>query len=104
MGNSNTERIMRDAIANGIYTQEQVDMFLSAGKTPPIHTSETWRRLGFRVKEQESPRLCTKLWQYAENDTLPDNSGKEESGGHFYLTKAYLYTSDQVERYLEVTK
>lgn len=106
---SNQEIIIGEIISNGIYTQEEVEAFLAKGIEPPVHTYQRWKELGYRVRAGSRAKIKTRLWKHktdknkdsAETDKneveVADNSG-------FFLAPAYLFTLDQVDRYMEVTK
>ncbi len=93
---TNNEKIIMEAIKNGVYSSSEVKKFLSAGEALPIHTSYEWRQLGYHIKKGEHARITTKLWKM-----VPEADGKngdEEKGPQFYLADTFLFTKEQVEQ------
>ena len=70
------------------------------------HTFAVWKQLGFSVKKGEHAALCLYLWKYGTRkrgaaDPAPaagDDDENAEIGTGYFKTKAYLFSSDQVER------
>ena len=79
------EQIIADAaVSAGLYTLEEIKEFIDAGKEIPLHTVSGWSARGnYKVKTGESG-IETKLWK----------KSKDEG---FYLSKAYLFSENQVE-------
>lgn len=94
---TNTEIIIAEAVSNNIFTKEEVNIFLEAGVTIPLHTYEGWRRLGYQVKASEHAVVKTRLWKPKSRKALEEAEGGEGEDG-FYLTKAYLFSDEQVEK------
>lgn len=98
---TNTEIIINEAVANGIYTEEQVEEILSAGYTLPIHTFQVWKSAGYIVKKGEHARITTRLWRFTNKSKKADEEQADADGtenNHYYLAKAFLFTADQVEK------
>lgn len=100
---TNNETIYSEAIAAGIYTQEQADAILAAGRPLPIHTFPEWLRMGYGVKKGEKAAIKTRLWKYTTKPTkaareAAELAGKEpDADPHYYLAPAYLFTAAQVQ-------
>ena len=88
---TNNEIIYSEAIAAGIYTQEQADAILASGHALPIHTFPEWKRLGYSVKKGEKAAIKTRLWKYTTQPTkaareAAELAGKEpDADPHYYL-------------------
>lgn len=98
---TNTEIIINEAVENGLYTMEQIENILASGHMIPLHTFQAWKSAGYIVKKGEHARITTRLWRFT-NKSRKNNEVDENTDGtnneHYYLAKAFLFTSDQVER------
>ena len=95
---TNEEIIIREAVSNNIFTQEEVEKYVSKGMLIPFHTFTTWREMGYKIKKGEKG-LATHLWKYkSHKDKDKDQEGEQKEGYCYYLAKAYLFTLDQVEK------
>lgn len=98
---TNTEIIINEAVENGLYTMEQIENILASGHMIPLHTFQAWKSAGYIVKKGEHARITTRLWRFT-NKSKKNNEADENTDGtdneHYYLAKAFLFTSDQVER------
>lgn len=98
---TNTEIIINEAVENGLYTMEQIENILASGHMIPLHTFQAWKSAGYIVKKGEHARITTRLWRFT-NKSKKNNEVDENTDGtnneHYYLAKAFLFTSDQVER------
>lgn len=100
---TNNEIIYSEAIAAGIYTQEQADAILAADRPLPIHTFPEWLRMGYGAKKGEKAAIKTRLWKYTTKPTkaareAAELAGKEpDADPHYYLAPAYLFTTAQVQ-------
>lgn len=99
---TNSQIIINEAIANGIYTMEEVEAILETGHMIPVHTFQTWKNAGYIVKKGEHAKITTRLWKFsgkkagkAESDADMDG---EADNSHYYLAKAFLFTAEQVEK------
>lgn len=48
---TNTEIIINEALANGLYTEEQIENILASGHMIPLHTFKAWKDAGYIVKK-----------------------------------------------------
>lgn len=55
------------------------------------------QKLGIQVKKGEHATVCTKLWK-PKAKKYTDTNGEEKIENNFFLTKAYLFKLNQVER------
>ena len=96
---TNEELIAQVAISAGIYTVEEIEGFLSEGKEIPLHTLKGWESRGYKVKSGEHG-LETKLWKKKKNHVDDDTDAElsEMQNKAFYLTKAFLFSADQIEK------
>lgn len=70
---------------------------LGMGEFELLHTFQKWKELGFKVKKGEHAIACTKLWK-PKQKKYKDDDGEEKVENNFFLTKAYLFKLNQVER------
>lgn len=83
-----------EGVARSIYGDEAVDNMISSGMEIPLHTVQGWNSRGsYRVKKGEHG-IETRLWK---KKTVKDTDDEGTDQG-FYLAKAYLFTSMQVEK------
>lgn len=95
---SNFEIIANGAIGAGIYTKEQVEAIIGSGCTLPLHTFAEWKRQGFSVKKGEKAKMTCRIWKYTDKDVeQTDEQSQEQTDNHYYLTKAFFFTREQVE-------
>lgn len=90
----NEEIIARIAVANGIYTIEEIENMIAQGQEIPLHTFKGWKDRGMTVRKGEHGVTC-KLWKKKNKKQAEEDKGDEENG--FYLTKSYLFSREQVE-------
>ena len=77
-------------IAATIYSPEEIDVMTKDGGEIPLHTALGWRMRGpYKVKEGEKG-IETKLWKRKK-------SSSEDQKDIFYLSKANLFSREQVE-------
>ncbi|GFI31624.1 hypothetical protein IMSAGC013_03021 [Lachnospiraceae bacterium] len=96
---TNTQIIISEAIANGIYTKEEVDAILESGRMIPVHTFQTWKSAGYIVRKGEHAKITTRLWKFTNKKAgEADGDADGEANNHYYLAKAFLFTADQVEK------
>lgn len=99
---TNAQIIINEAIANGIYTKEEVEAILESGRMIPVHTFQTWKSAGYAVRKGEHAKITTRLWKFStkkagQGEADADADGEAENS-HYYLAKAFLFTAEQVER------
>lgn len=90
---TNLEIVIRDAVASNIFTETQIEGYLSEGDLP-LKTYRSWRNAGFIVKKGEQARLKTRLWQQCK--PKKNSKDKDDKNENFILVPTYLFTSDQV--------
>ena len=97
---TNTQIIINEAIANGLYTKEEVETILESGHMIPLHTFQTWKSAGYIVRKGEHAKITTRLWKYTSKNKSAEADGETvgDALNHSYLAKAFLFTADQVER------
>ena len=93
---TNEDIIYTEAIDNEIYTKDQADALIKAGKDLGIHTYQVWKSIGYQVKKGQKAKIKTNLWRYREERTDKDGTVVKQAG--YYMTKSYLFTKDQVEK------
>ncbi len=98
---TNTQIIINEAVANGLYTLEEVEKILASGHMIPLHTFQTWKSEGYIVRKGEHARITTRLWKFTNKAKKNEETGENTDGAendHYYLAKAFLFTADQVEK------
>lgn len=90
---SNLEIIIKDAIASHIFTEDQIEGYLSEGSLP-LRTFKSWRAAGYIVRKGEQAALKTRLWQPCNKKKADEDN--DEKSGSYVLVPAYLFTSEQV--------
>lgn len=94
---TNTKIILDAALASGIFTAEQVEEILSAGRRLPLHTFGEWKRMGFSVKKGEKARLACSIWKKSTKKAEKKENEEEKENDRFFLKLSYFFTADQVE-------
>lgn len=94
---TNAEIIFDEAINNGIFTEEEAIKCIEQFGSLPIHTYAGWKAQGYSVKRGEHAKITTKLWKYVKAKKKAEKEA-EEKEDKWYLCKAFLFTSDQVEK------
>ena len=92
---TNIEIVISEALNNGIFTEEQIEGFLSEGGDIPLKTYRAWQDSGFTVRKGQKAKLETKLWKKKmpkKNIKKNEEEGKEK----FILVPAYLFSLEQV--------
>ena len=92
---TNFKIIMNSAIQNGIFTQQQIENFLSKNTHPPIFTYQEWQKQGFQVKKGEKAKMTCEIWM-PKKQTQEEIENNEEK--EFFVKKAYFFTQEQVEK------
>ncbi|SNU06672.1 hypothetical protein SAMN06297422_10721 [Lachnospiraceae bacterium] len=94
------EQIIADvAVTSGLFTEAEIVDFIESGREIPLHTFQGWAARGnYRIKAGEHG-IETRLWKKRKPNNPEKNSHdeKQEDDKGFYLTKAYLFSADQVE-------
>ena len=93
---TNLEIVISEALANGIFTEEQIEAYISEGDIP-LKTYKSWHYAGFIVRKGQKARLQTRLWQLRAKKKSDENE-EENNKERFILVPAYLFTADQVAR------
>ena len=101
---TNSEIIISEIKGHGLMTDEQIVSFIKKNGYLPLNTFAEWKRFGFIVKRGEHARITSKLWRYTdkkkkgEPKTELDKAEQEQDNGRYYLAKAFLFTSEQVQK------
>lgn len=74
---TNTQIIINEAIANGLYTKEEVETILESGHMIPLHTFQTWKSAGYIVRKGEHAKITTRLWKYTSKKNLLKRTVKQ---------------------------
>lgn len=81
---NNLQRICEICLLNNIYTPDELQALLKAGKEPAVHTKNYWKKAG-KIPRHDATGIETKLWI------------KNQSNGEYYLRKTILYSESMVE-------
>ena len=92
--------IVNEAIANGLYTEDQAIEIIKKRGALPLHTFAEWKKRGFNVRKGEHAKLTCFIWRYKKkaNAEQENENETEIDENFFYKTKAFFFTADQVER------
>ena len=100
---TNLEIVTTVAVANGLYTEEELVEFYDEMDMMPLQTYQEWKRSGYQVKKGEKAMIQTKLWkknpkyQPSTEETEETEDEEQKKQRAFYLTKAFLFNFNQVE-------
>ena len=98
---TNIQIIANEAIANNLYTEEQViELFETAGCLP-LFTFAEWKKMGYFVKKGEKAKVTCYIWKMKkEKKTVPQKDGNdvEVDERNFYKVKAFLFDAEQVQK------
>jgi len=81
---NNLQRICEICLLNNIYTPDELQSLLKAGKEPAVHTKNYWKKVG-KIPKPNATGIETKLWI------------KNQSNNEYYLRKTILYSESMVE-------
>lgn len=95
---TNLEIIVAEAVANKLYTIEEVEAIFETGNTLPLHTFAVWKSMGYIVKRGEHAKIATRLWKFKKGAKETEESVDGEHSDKYFLCKAYLFTAEQVEK------
>lgn len=101
---TNLTIITNEAIAQGLFTEEQAQEYFENGYTLPLHTFKEWQRLGYSVKKGEHAKMTCYIWRFnnkkkkQQNDNENDENNQEINEQDFYKVKAFFFTAEQVEK------
>ena len=103
---TNTEIIADEIKMHGLMTDVEVAKFYATNGFMPLNTFAEWKRLGYIVKRGEHATITSKLWRYTDRKskkaesqkTAMDKAEDEQESGRYYLAKAFLFTSEQVQK------
>jgi hypothetical protein len=90
---TNTEIITKEAIAKGLYTEDEAIEIIKKHGALPLHTFAAWKAMGYSVKKGEHAKLITYIWKY----TNKENKETGENENKIFKTKAHLFTLEQVQ-------
>lgn len=97
---TNIQIVANAAIAENIFTMEQIENIFSSGHTLPLFTYKEWQRRGFQVKKGEKASLTCYIWR-KKKDAPKDaeiTENEEETAREFYKQKAFFFLPKQVEQ------
>lgn len=100
---TNSEIILRTAVAAGIFEPAFIQTCICSGHSLPFHTYRVWQDLGYQVRKGEKGfpiviwNARTKKASEAGSDEIPDDEEERKQDG-FYQHKAYFFRLDQVDQ------
>ena len=64
-----------------------------------LHTYQTWKKLGYQVKEGEKSEHKISIWRRSTKKVENEEGEKEEvDNGRYFLKASAFFTQEQVER------
>jgi hypothetical protein len=84
---TNFQIIVENAIAQELYTEEQVKQIIEQAGELPLHTFNEWKLRGYSVKKGEHAKLTCDIWRMKnKKETIPmkDGNDVEVDASHFY--------------------
>lgn len=98
---TNIQIIANEAIANNLYTEEQVEELFSTMGCLPLFTFAEWKKKGYFVKKGEKAKLTCYIWKMKKEKTQgkdTDGNDVEVDATNFYKVKAFLFDAEQVQK------
>lgn len=101
---NNMQIVCNAALAEGIYTEEQIGEFMSRFGRLPLFTFSVWKASGWIVKKGEHAKLVVRLWQKKTRKKVAEPimedaiDGENDHSGEYYLKTCYLFSPEQVEK------
>ena len=101
---TNYEIIRAEALAHGIYDEDELEEIEVTTGDIPLHTFAFWKKYGYFVKKGEKAMITTALWRYKKGKKADEKTDEElavdpeDDPSHYYKTKAFLFHVSQVER------
>lgn len=94
---TNLDIIIQEAINHNIFTEEQIEGYLSEGSLP-LKTYLSWKNEGYQIKKGEKAVLSTKLWKLRpkKKTAEQEKQDEQEQEEQFILVPAHLFTREQV--------
>lgn len=93
---TNLEIIANEAVANGLLTEEQVEVMILTHGGLPYMTYAEWKYNGYQVKKGAKAVIKTKLWKMVKSKKEEQN--EEGNKTNFIMVPASLFGADQVEK------
>lgn len=84
---TNLEIVAHEAIANKIYTKEQIESMATTMQDFGLHTYGEWRKMGYQVRKGEKAKIATHLWKKTSKKTMNKETGKEEKKASFIFAR-----------------
>lgn len=97
---TNFEIIANEAILQGIFTQEEVEEYITNMQRLPLHTFAEWKSMGYSVKKGEHAKMKCSIWRYKESEKKSKEDGEknEKKESSYYMKLSHFFTADQVEK------
>lgn len=96
---TNLEIIATEAVANEIYTKDEILERLEAGMDLGLHTYQEWKRLGYQVQKGSKALFKTKIWKPrkgAKVEELEKEESIEIKKKNFIMVNASFFGINQV--------
>lgn len=97
---TNFQIIANHAIANGIYSEDEVmDLFERTGGLP-LHTFAGWKSRGYKVKKGEHAVMKCDIWLHKnkKSQVETENGTEEVDESRFYKKSSHFFSEKQVEK------
>lgn len=98
---TNIEIIANEAVANNLYTEDQVIELFETMGCLPLFTFAEWKKKGYFVKKGQKAKLTCYIWKMKKEKA----QGKDKDGNevevdetNWYKVKAFLFDNTQVEK------
>ena len=96
---TNFQLIANAAVQEGLYTQDEALAILAEQGELPLHTFKEWQNRGYTVRKGEHAKLTAQIWRFKGKGKAKEVSEDDEQNRRdFYMTTAFFFTADQVER------
>jgi len=101
---TNLQIIANEAIANQLYTEDEVVEYFETIGCLPLFTFAEWKKKGYFVKKGEKAKLMCYIWKHKKSKTtvpMQDGNDVEVDERNFYKVKAFFFNETQVEKMVE---
>lgn len=96
---TNLQIIANEAIANNLYTEEQVEELFATNGCLPLFTFAEWKKAGYFVRKGEKAKLTCYIWKKKKGAKVEEeNATDEQKEREFFMCKAFFFTPEQVEK------
>lgn len=99
---TNSEIIMRTAIAKKVYTEEEAVKLIKTYGRLSLYTFQEWKKAGYSIKKGQHAKLSCVIWlpstkKYTKKGAVTGEE-KEIDTTRFFQKRAYFFSPDQVDK------